>query len=55
MLLTTTVLELIGEAETAATRLGTARVLRSPFSPTNVAIYQIGGLREFAIRCGAVC
>jgi hypothetical protein len=35
-------LELITEAEAAATRLGDARVPRSPFSPTNVAIYQIG-------------
>ncbi len=35
-------LELITEAETAATRLGDARVPRSPFSPINVAIYQIG-------------
>jgi transcriptional regulator with XRE-family HTH domain len=35
-------LELITEAEIAATRLGTARVPRSVFSPTNVAIYQIG-------------
>jgi hypothetical protein len=35
-------LELITEAETAATRLGDARVPRSSFSATNVAIYQIG-------------
>lgn len=35
-------LELITEAEITATRLGTARVPRSVFSPTNVAIYQIG-------------
>lgn len=35
-------LELITEAETAATRLGAARVPRSPFSLTNVGIYQIG-------------
>ncbi|MGH3924165.1 MAG: helix-turn-helix domain-containing protein [Pseudonocardiaceae bacterium] len=35
-------LELITEAETAATRLGDVQVPSSPFSPTNVAIYQIG-------------
>lgn len=35
-------LELITEAEAAAARLGTARVPSNPFSPTNVAIYQIG-------------
>ncbi|MGH3720678.1 MAG: hypothetical protein ACRDRI_17890 [Pseudonocardiaceae bacterium] len=35
-------MELITEAEAAATRLGGARVPRNPFSATNVAIYRIG-------------
>jgi transcriptional regulator with XRE-family HTH domain len=35
-------LELITEAEAAATRLGPARAPRTPFSATNVAIYRIG-------------
>ncbi len=35
-------LELITEAETAATRLGGDRAPHTPFSPTNVTIYQIG-------------
>ena len=35
-------LELIGEAETAAARLGGRQAVQNPFSATNVAIYQIG-------------
>ena len=35
-------LELIGEAETAAARLGTTQRTRTSFSPVNVTIYQIG-------------
>jgi transcriptional regulator with XRE-family HTH domain len=35
-------LELITEAETAAARLGGAQAPHTPFSPTNVSIYQIG-------------